>query len=138
MSDPNMASVEQRARSLSARHVATLLLLGSLATALADGGARPLLDPTRPGDWQAIGANAGETADQPTATLRLQGIFQAAGERTALISGQRVAVGDQVGTAEVLSIDNDKVTLNVDGKAVELASAIPTVKSPAGDRGNDR
>jgi len=97
-----------------------------------------LLDPTRPKGWQAEAQAEAEIEEQSAQTLKLQGTFSVAGARSAVISGQRVMVGDQVAGAEVLEIDKNKVTLQLDGETVELASTVPEVKSPANNKGDRR
>jgi flagellar biogenesis protein FliO len=63
-------------------------------------------------------------------TLKLQGTFRAAGRRSAVINGQRVAVGDRVSGAQVVEIGKDRVVVEVDGETVELARNIPMIKAP--------
>ena len=99
---------------------------------------RPLFEPTRPGGWQASGSGLVETRKQPLGALRLQGTFSQAGVRSAMISGRRVSVGDEISGAEVVEIDRYKVTLQIGGETVELASVVPEVKSPAGMKGDGR
>lgn len=102
-----------------------------LADVSATEGEGTLADPTRPGGWRA-GPGAAEAAGPgPLASLRLQGTFSVGGERSALLGGRRVAVGDRVGAAEVVGIDRDRVILQLDGETVELASSVPDVKSPS-------
>lgn len=97
-----------------------------------------LLDPTRPKDWRASVETQPQTEQQPVQALKLQGIFSVAGQRSAVISGQRVVVGDEVSGAEVLEIANNKVILQLDGETIELASMVPDVKSPAKVRGDHK
>ena len=97
-----------------------------------------LVDPTRPKGWRAPVQQV--AADQKIAAteLKLQGTFSLAGERSAVISGQRVVVGDEVSGARVLEIAKNKVRLQLDGEEVELASLVPGVKAPAGSRGGQK
>jgi hypothetical protein len=67
--------------------------------------------------------------------LKLQGTFSLAGERSAMISGKRVVVGDEVSGALVMEINRDTVVLRVAGEIVELASLLPDVKSPVDSKG---
>lgn len=97
-----------------------------------------LLDPTRPKGWQASTRTQAETEPQPIQSLKLQGTFSLAGRRSAVISGQRVVVGDEVSGARVLEIDRQKVTLQLDGETIELASTVPEVKSPTKFKGDRR
>jgi hypothetical protein len=91
----------------------------------------PLSDPTRPSGWQQTLQRSPEEAQGAADSLRLHGIFQAAGRRTAVINGQRVGVGDAIAGGEVITIDRKGVTLLIDGEPVELATTLPAVKSPA-------
>jgi len=97
-----------------------------------------LLDPTRPKGWQATAQAQAETEEQPVRALKLQGTFSLAGKRSAVISGRRVEVGDEVSGAQVLEINKNKVTLRLDGETIELASTVPDVKSPANFEGDRR
>ncbi len=90
-----------------------------------------LLDPTRPRGWQAPAP--GPLDKEPAAVaLQLQGTFNLAGRRSAVISGQRVVVGDEVSGARVLEINKNTVILQRDGEQIELAALVPDVKTPAG------
>jgi len=105
---------------------------------LLTGGAGPtaqtqpvgaLVDPTRPQAWQA--ASAAEDDSAPVAAVfKLQGTFNVAGRRSAVINGQRLAVGDRVSGAEVIEIDRDRVVLEIDGESMELVKGLPSVKAP--------
>ena len=90
-----------------------------------------LIDPTRPKGWQAATQAPDESENRPVAALQLQGTFSLAGERSAVISGRRVVVGDEVSGAQVLEINRNNVVLRLDGETIELASMVPDVKSPA-------
>jgi hypothetical protein len=95
----------------------------------------PLSDPTRPHGWRPV-APEGKSSDGPSIDgLRLQGTFSIAGQRSAMISGQRVIVGDEVSGARVIEIDTHKVVLRIDGQTVELAALLPPVKTPAKSAG---
>ena len=94
-----------------------------------------LNDPTRPKGWRASTQAPAESENRSIAALQLQGTFSLAGERSAVISGQRVVVGDEVSGAQVLEIDRNKVILQLDGETIELASLVPDVKSPAEVKG---
>jgi Tfp pilus assembly protein PilP len=117
-----------------------IVLLGILlhSTALRADPLDGMSDPTRPKGWRApVHASAGQQV-RPADELRLQGIFSVGGRRSAMLSGQRVRVGDRVAGAQVIGIDKNKVILRVDGETVELASVLPEVKSPASDKGDGR
>ena len=91
-----------------------------------------LLDPTRPKGWQAPTPGPLNAEAPATAVLQLQGTFSLGGERSAVISGQRVVVGDEVSGARVLAIKKNTVILQRDGEKIELASLVSDVKTPAG------
>lgn len=114
---------------------AACLVLPALGLA-AQGG--ELIDPTRPADWRESAQPQDAALDQPAVPLRVQGTFSSAGQRSAMISGQRVVVGDLVGGAEVVEINKNNVVVVIDGKTVELASVLPAVKAPAETRRGTR
>ena len=91
-----------------------------------------LLDPTRPKGWQVPAQGPRDQVKPAVPALRLQGTFSLAGERSAVISGRRVVVGDEISGARVLEINHNKVVLQRDGERIVLASLVPDVKSPAG------
>ncbi|MGB5466596.1 MAG: general secretion pathway protein GspB [Sedimenticolaceae bacterium] len=90
----------------------------------------PLSDPTRPQGWRPADSEGTPSGGPSIDGLRLQGTFSVAGQRSAMISGQRVIVGDEVSGARVIEIDSHKVVLSIDGQTVELASLLPPVKAP--------
>jgi Tfp pilus assembly protein PilP len=95
-----------------------------------------LLDPTRPQGWQVSEQAQVQPRDQSVEKLKLQGTFSLAGERSAMISGKRVVVGDEVSGARVMEINRGKVVLRVGAETVELASLLPDVKSPVNSKGD--
>jgi len=121
--------------SLTGRIFAVAMAGLFLAGPVCADSDRPLSDPTRPSGWQKTAAGPASARAPLVNALKLQGTFSRAGKRSALISGQRVSVGDEVSGAEVLEIDSNKVILRIDGKTVELASLVPEVKSPVNNRG---
>ncbi len=90
----------------------------------------PLSDPTRPQGWRPTDPEGAASGGPSIDGLRLQGTFSVAGKRSAMISGQRVMVGDEVSGARVIEIDRHRVVLRIDGQTVELASLLPPVKAP--------
>ncbi len=112
-----------------ARRMALLLCAVGAVQGAAAGDDAALRDPTRPSGWHATQDTA--EGRRPLDALRLQGTFSVGGERSALLSGRRVTVGDRVAGAQVVGIDRDRVILRVDGETVELASATAPVKSPS-------
>lgn len=107
----------------------------AVCAAQPDGG---LFDPTRPAGWHAPRAGEAEVGQRPARAFRLQGTFNVAGKRSAMISGRRVTVGDQISGAEVLAIERNRVVLRVDGETLELAEVVPGVKAPASRHGELR
>jgi MSHA biogenesis protein MshK len=69
--------------------------------------AQTLVDPMRPA---TAGAGDGEAAPRPAGPV-LEQVVLSDGRKFAVISGRRVAVGDRLGDATVVSIGPDQVTL---------------------------
>lgn len=113
----------------------TLFLLASASTSAELSHSR-LMDPTRPMGWQSSLAPVAESQAASAQALRLQGTFSAAGERSAVISGRRVSVGERVAGAQVIKIESNKVILLLDGETVELAATVVGVKSPVNTQGD--
>jgi hypothetical protein len=115
----------------------TLVAIGVLGLVVQSHGESrgQLLDPTRPQGWQVSEQAQVQAQDQSVEKLKLQGTFSLAGERSAMISGKRVVVGDEVSGALVMEINRDTVVLRVAGEIVELASLLPDVKSPVDSKG---
>ena len=115
-----------------------LVAIGALGLVVQSHGESrdQLLDPTRPQGWRVSEQAQVQPHDQSVEKLKLQGTFSLAGERSAMISGKRVVVGDEVSGAVVMEINRDKVILRVAGETVELASLLPDVKSPVSSKGD--
>ncbi len=90
-----------------------------------------LSDPTRPLGWSASPGLVAKARPQPVGDLRLQGTFSVGGRKSAMLSGHRVTIGDQVAGATVLAIEHRKVLLRIDDEVVVLAATISDVKTPA-------
>lgn len=92
-----------------------LLVSGWSAIGLAelvDG--EPLRDPTRPTAYRAPAAS---TEAQKTAPVyRLQGLIVAEGRQQALINGSLRSPGERLGNARIVSIEGDRVVLDVAGE----------------------
>lgn len=106
----------------------SMLLAIALLAVVGTASSEALRDPTRPDGWRTAANGATASTVNPSARMHLQGIFNRGGVRTAMISGQHVAVGDRVAGNEVVRISTDKVTLAVDGAMVELPVRSDTVK----------
>ncbi len=97
-----------------------------------------LSDPTRPHGWRAAEQSDRSLGRVAASPLVLQGTFNNAGQRSAVVNGRRVSVGDRVEGAEVVEIENNKVVLRIAGETTEFAAPIPVVKSPTNSKGEDR
>lgn len=78
-------------------------------------------DPTRPPSFTP-GA-----APVPTGRPRLESVLIAPDRRIAIISGQRVRLGDRIGGAEVVSITESAVVLRA-GQTSETLPLFPQLK----------
>lgn len=117
--------------SRGAQSVGTLLLSFLSLCGSATASDPALVDPTRPPGWgQTTGAATPERSPGAQA-LKLQGVINVAGRRSALISGERVGVGDFVAGARVVEIGRQRVTVQVDGELVELAGGFTSIKVPS-------
>lgn len=100
-----------------------LLLCSSLPVV-----AEQLRDPTRP-------LREAVTAPDTTERFELNTILISQSRRLAVINGKTVAVGDSVGTAQVLSIAPQSVALVHRGKPLELRLHSSSVRSNADSQG---
>ncbi len=121
-------------RNLSINGLILMIAMLSAAPAAAEP-IPPLSDPTRPHGWRPVAPEDASSGRPSIDGLRLQGTFSVAGQRSAMISGQRVIVGDEVSGARVVEIDTHRVVLSIDGQTVELASLLPPVKAPTKSAG---
>ena len=96
--------------------IGAALLLISL-----NGEAASFADPTRPATFTP-GA-----APTPTGRPRLESVLIAPDRRVAIISGQRVQLGDRVGSAEVVSITESAVVLR-SGQTSQTLPLFPQMK----------
>ena len=93
---------------------AFLALLVALALPSA---ADPIQDPTRP---PTFGTSVESAGSDESEELSLQAVFQADSRRIAIVNDQRVGVGDVVLSARVVSIEGHRVTLQRQGRTIEL------------------
>lgn len=103
----------------------TLLFCLGLAAMPIAGFADPfanLPDPTRPSGWQDGG---GSPVNQG---LVLQSTTVSSSRRSAVVNGQRVAVGDRVDGATVTEIQAFQVTLQRAGRDITLRLTPPLTK----------
>ncbi len=100
-------------------------VLGTLlAVTLGAGAAEEVLvDPTRPLDLRLLSGEVSINEEGGVVLLpvfNLNSVLIREGSRLAVVNEQRVAVGDSVNGAVVTAIDNDGVTLNVGGAALNI------------------
>ncbi len=84
--------------------------LAAMALA-ASAHAESLPDPTRPPPAILVPANAAGDTAEPTGGLVLQSVLIAPDRRSAVISGQAMAVGDAVGGLRLMRVAAAEVTL---------------------------
>jgi MSHA biogenesis protein MshK len=96
------------------RGLLALLLLGAAGLAPA----QQLGDPTRPTALDEPAA--AEAAGKAGPRWRLQSTLVADNRRLAVINGRTVAPGDRIDGATVRDVRQEGVTLEVDGRRVEL------------------
>lgn len=97
---------------------AAVLLLGlALAGGLPAAAAQGLDDPTRP---TSLAEPAPARRAESGPRWRLQSTLVAEERRLAIINGRTVGPGDRVDGATVREVRRDGVTLEVDGRRIEL------------------
>ncbi|QKK02566.1 MAG: GspB domain-containing protein [Pseudomonadota bacterium] len=92
-------------------------------------------DPTRPPDSAEISAWFGAPADgEREQPYRLQSVLISPQRRIAVINGQRVQIGDRLGSARVNAIEPDGVVLEAAGnqRFLTLANRYRTDRDPSG------
>lgn len=102
------------------KRFATIAFGGFLAMSLlgTDASGEPLRDPTRP--YKAVVAGV----SKPSGYL-VNAIIVSAERRVAIVNGQRVGVGGDIGDAKVLEINSDHLVLQKDGKRITAALRTP-------------
>jgi hypothetical protein len=89
-------------------------------------GAQTLVDPMRP-----AGTGDGEVAARRASGPVLEQIVLGDGRIFAVIDGRKVALGDRVGDARVISIGPDQVTLR--GGTTQVLRMFPRADKKGGD-----
>lgn len=93
-------------------HWTILIASAAFLTGTLDAsGAELLGDPTRPYFEPPVGASQ-------TTFLKVSAIFISKDRRVAIVNGQRVVVGDQIGGASVVEILSDKLRFDFQGKEI--------------------
>ncbi len=121
------------------RLLITWLVLGMFPTIAA----AELRDPTRPMDFLEFGEvpGLGVTDTTPSTAHRgfvLQSILVSPTRRIAIVNGERVQKGDQIGSARVLEIEPWFVQLRGREGNIELRMTTIRVKTPVGERSEGR
>lgn len=96
--------------------------------------AQELRDPTRPPDIVTL--PVGSIGVVPSTGLQLQSVRISAHRASAIISGQQVRIGDQVGNNRVIAISENDVTLRGPNgvQTLKLFSGISKRSVPSGHR----
>lgn len=106
-----------------------LLTLLAGAVHAAEVNDELLVDPTQPLNLEMAIEAQGDNSGDGGGGFDLFGVFTSyelssvlirAGDRLAVVNGERVRVGDSVGAARITAIEADHVTLNVNGKIETL------------------
>lgn len=93
-----------------------MLALFIAGLARADAG---LPDPTRPADFSTV-SSIQQVMPKPRAEFNLNAIRISAVDRSAMINGRLVRVGDDVGTAKVIAINTVDVVLDYERKLITV------------------
>lgn len=105
-----------------------LLCCSTMAAVVEDVDGEELRDPTAPLYPAGREDSAGEQAGLPTGSLRLSSILIRPNQRIAVINGRQLSVGDQVGSARVVSIETDVVTVESAGSRRQLRLHANSIK----------
>ena len=114
-----------------------LLIATSMAHAAVFDG-EELRDPTRPdgalveaaGEEGLFSSLFGSGVSLLNSGYRVSFIRAGGSEPVAMVNNQLVRRGDMIGTAQVLSIDTDSVSLQVNGVVQKITSFDMSLKSP--------
>ena len=102
-----------------------LLIFAFCLLPFASAGAADILqDPTRPP--AELSAPQGNTGAPVTSGPQLQSVLISAHQRSAIISGQRVKVGEKLGDARVVMISENEVILK-GGSGLQTLKLFPDV-----------
>jgi hypothetical protein len=113
-----------------------ILLLTLSGTGPVCFSAEPALpDPTRP--YTALAPIQVEQLQGPGVKWRVSGIWGRGPERTALLNGRLVRVGDRVGPAMVERIEPAEVVLLQENQRIVVRLLPAAVKTPVGDSAAD-
>ena len=112
-----------------AEHLISLIKIGILCAAVATFAARAenLVDPTRP----PAGFGGAATAPVESAP-RLQSILISSTRRIVIINGKTMKVGDKIGDAQLVAINENDVLLRT-GKSLEVLRLYPSLVRRAAD-----
>lgn len=108
------------------------LLAASGVAALAED--RPLTDPTRPYDQPVVSDPVtGQVVEQEVPLPVLQAVFAQGEKHSALLDGQRVYSGDQIGPYQVVAIQAGQVVLEQNEQQTVLKIGLAEVKRRASE-----
>lgn len=106
----------------------SVMFAAACGQAMATAG---LQDPTRPSNSWGAGSAAPAVSSGPV----LQSVLIASGRRVAVISGQTVQVGDKVGDARIVAINESEVVLREGGK-LQTMKVFPGIEKRPTHGGN--
>ena len=120
---------EFRCRAVACVFAALASALPSAVLSQVPAG-EELADPMRPSGLPAA-STADATPEKAAALPRLQAIMREGRRHSAVVNGQVVHVGDDVGGATVTAITANSITVNVEGKPTVLRLVDQDVKHDA-------
>lgn len=91
-----------------------------------------LPDPTRP----ALGVGNTNTPASPSSSLRLESVILGKQRQQAIISGETYQVGQMVGSAKLIKISPQAVSLQQDGRVQTLSLFPGLEKTPVNNQTN--
>lgn len=78
-----------------------------------------LPDPTRPADY-SVAISVKQTTPKTRAEFKLNAVRISAADRSAIVNGRLVRVGDDIGTAKVKEINIQNIVLDYDRKMMTV------------------
>lgn len=119
--------------ALKTMWVALVVAIGMMPIAAS---AQVLKDPTRPPASHGASGNDGATGAAPVSVPVLQSVLISPGRMVAIISGQTVKLGDQIGDARVIKITETEVVLR-NGKDLQTLKLFPNIEKKASNGRSD-
>ena len=109
----------------------TLVMLAATARAELVNG-EDLIDPTAPFLLRADSNSPLLNVFATFNNYEVSSILIRPNLRLAVVNSQRVRVGDNIGNAEIVNIEQDRVTINLDGETRELMLHGGSIKTMSG------